>query len=159
MKQNRSASLAALCLVLAAFLYSCEQEKKPASAVEKLLGAWEITDDRDSVKTYIEEWSKEEEHVYTGTAYVLNITSGEKFNAEQLRLEWSDGAWTYLASPNGQEPTPFSVAVDTVDRVRFVNPEHDFPQYIQYHWITADSMQVEIGDSSTSMKWMMLRKP
>ena len=51
---------------------------------------------------------------------------------EFLRIVETEDGVTYLASPMGREPTPFSLVEASGTRVVFENPEHDFPQRISY---------------------------
>ncbi|HVR42101.1 MAG TPA: DUF6265 family protein [Thermoanaerobaculia bacterium] len=51
---------------------------------------------------------------------------------EFLRIEEREGAVTYLASPGGAVPTPFTLVGTKGERAVFENREHDFPQRIIY---------------------------
>lgn len=68
--------------------------------------------------------------------YTLGVSRtmrGEKRTAfEFLRIEPVDGVPTYVAQPGGQAPTRFKRSAGGEQWVRFENPEHDFPQRIEY---------------------------
>jgi hypothetical protein len=51
---------------------------------------------------------------------------------EFLRIELRDGVPTYLAQPQGTPPVAFKLTQSTDSSVRFENPQHDFPQRIEY---------------------------
>jgi len=52
---------------------------------------------------------------------------------EYLRIEQTDSAIVYFATPRGRETTAFSLKETTKNRVVFENPAHDFPQRVIYH--------------------------
>ena len=51
---------------------------------------------------------------------------------EFLRIDVVDGVPTYFAQPGGRPATAFARAAGGADWVHFENPEHDFPQRIEY---------------------------
>lgn len=51
---------------------------------------------------------------------------------EYLRIVEVDGVQRYVAQPGGKSPTEFTRTGGGADWVRFENPEHDFPQRIEY---------------------------
>jgi hypothetical protein len=51
---------------------------------------------------------------------------------ESLRIYEEDGALYYEASPSGQAKTRFTLTSANGQRAVFENPEHDFPQVIEY---------------------------
>jgi len=51
---------------------------------------------------------------------------------EYLRIVDQDGVQTFIAQPGGVPPTGFGRTGGGSDWVRFENPEHDFPQLIEY---------------------------
>lgn len=51
---------------------------------------------------------------------------------EFLRIEEQDGAFIYLAQPGGGAPTPFRESERGAQRIVFSNPQHDYPQRIEY---------------------------
>lgn len=51
---------------------------------------------------------------------------------EYLRIADIDGIQSYIALPGGQAPTSFGRTAGGDNWARFENPEHDFPQRIEY---------------------------
>jgi hypothetical protein len=51
---------------------------------------------------------------------------------EFLRVELRDGVPTYLAQPQGAAPVAFKLTQSSDSSARFENPQHDFPQRIEY---------------------------
>ncbi len=62
-----------------------------------------------------------------------DVRSGGKTFFEYLRIELTDSAIVYFATPRGKETTGFPLKESTRNRVVFENPTHDFPQRIIYH--------------------------
>ena len=64
---------------------------------------------------------------------------------EHLRIEQrATGEVAYIASPSGQPTATFVASVVSDTLVRFENPQHDFPQRIQYRRVRADSLVARI---------------
>ena len=63
---------------------------------------------------------------------------------EFLRIELRDGVPTYLAQPQGAPPVAFKLTQSTDSSARFENPQHDFPQRIEYRR-TGDGLHAEIA--------------
>lgn len=62
---------------------------------------------------------------------------------EYLRIASVEGVVTYLASPLGRTPTPFSLVALGEERAVFENLAHDFPQRITYRR-RGDALDVQI---------------
>jgi hypothetical protein len=101
-----------------------------------------------------------EEH-WTGAAggMMLGVhrdLEGGKAAFEFLRIEERDGKVTYLASPQGSEPTPFTLIESAAQRAVFANPDHDFPQRILY-WREGESLcaavEGPIDGETVSERW------
>ena len=108
-------------------------------------------------KSFIEEWHMENDSSFTGNGYIVNESTGDRFNSEQLRLNYRKNTWIYTAEPNGTSSTEFKATEVGDDLLLFENKEHDFPQFIKYELISEDSIQVVIGDTNTSKTWIMVR--
>jgi hypothetical protein len=63
---------------------------------------------------------------------------------EYLRITDADGAQSFMAQPYGNPPITFSRTAGGEHWVRFENPDHDFPQRIEYRR-EGDSLLAEIG--------------
>lgn len=62
---------------------------------------------------------------------------------EYLRIVDRDGVRTYIAQPGGRPPTSFRQAAIGEGWIRFENPDHDFPQRIEYRR-EGDALRAEI---------------
>lgn len=51
---------------------------------------------------------------------------------EFIRIALQDGAWSFLAQPQGKPATAFARTAGGDNWVRFENPQHDFPTRIEY---------------------------
>jgi hypothetical protein len=63
---------------------------------------------------------------------------------EHLRLEIQDGRLAYVATPSGQTETRFRGVAVTDTSFRVEDPEHDFPQFIEYT-LGGDSIVARAG--------------
>jgi len=68
------------------------------------------------------------ELVGLGRTHTADRTVGFEF----LRIAAVDGVQNYIAQPGGDPPTHFARTDGGEHWVRFENPEHDFPQRIEY---------------------------
>jgi hypothetical protein len=74
------------------------------------------------------------------------ISSGRAVAFEYLRIEpGPDGGTRYCAQPGGRAATCFDLVEAMQDRARFENPEHDFPQRIEYRR-EGDTLTATISD-------------
>jgi hypothetical protein len=101
----------------------------PASAQDAfgwLEGCW-----ADETGATTEVWSREQAGLRFGYS-VSRDTSGAARAFEQLRLDTTEGAEAYLAYPGGIGPTRFDAVMVGPGRALFANPDHDYPQVIDY---------------------------
>ena len=70
----------------------------------------------------------------SGELLGLNRTTrkGTMSSFEYLRIVRQEGKVTYIAQPGGNPPTRFSLAEMGDQWAAFENPDHDFPQRIEY---------------------------
>lgn len=78
-----------------------------------------------------------------------------KSSFEFLRIVSNSQGITYLASPGGSEPTPFTLKEVKNKKATFENLDHDFPQRIIYER-QDDKLMVRIEDASgeKGMGWV-----
>jgi hypothetical protein len=133
-------SIIAVLLLLAAA--SCEAERPDATAMytglneaapatldelDWLAGYWT----GDDAGTRMEEvWLPRRGEMMLGM-HVDLFASGRSF-FEYLRIEQRGDTLVLLASPRGRPPTAFIANSVTDSSVMFENPDHDFPQEINY---------------------------
>ena len=111
-----------------------------------LMGCWESEDGASR-----EVWTRGAD----GLMFGFNVVhrKGEVAFFEQLRLERRDAGWVYVAAPRGGEATEFVLQAGATSLGRseseahaaFVNPEHDYPQRIDYR-VDGDRLRAEISD-------------
>ena len=63
---------------------------------------------------------------------------------EYLRIVESEGILRYVAQPGGRPPTVFQQTGSGTQWIRFENPDHDFPQRIEYR-LDGDMLHAEIA--------------
>jgi hypothetical protein len=120
-----------LCLVLlgATISFAEESPKTPASldSLSWLEGHWR----GEGGGVRMEEvWMSGEGAVMPGVHRDL-FDNGRSF-FEYLRIELRPSGIVYLASPRGESTTEFPLRESSDSFVLFENPEHDFPQRIEY---------------------------
>jgi hypothetical protein len=72
------------------------------------------------------------------------VKNGVTTSHEFLRIATRDGVPQLTAIHDNQPPTPFRLTASGVDWARFENPQHDFPQRIEYRR-TSSGMHAEIA--------------
>ena len=72
------------------------------------------------------------------------VVAGAMREYEHLLLSARGDTLVYTASPSGQARTEFRSTQLTPELLRFENPQHDFPQVIQYRRAGADSVVARI---------------
>jgi len=60
------------------------------------------------------------------------VRAGKAPSVEFIRIVEEGGKVVYLASPLGQQPTPFTLTESGPGRAVFENPAHDYPTKITY---------------------------
>ncbi len=122
-------SLAGLLLVPTTLAAATSQDSdQPASAAELtwLAGCW--ANDQGT-----ECWLPPQQGM------LLGLNRGEDGRSfEFLRIAEEENGLVYWASPGGRCPaTPFTATELSQQRVVFTNPDHDFPQKLEY-WLADD---------------------
>ena len=114
-------------------------DKVPTQPLDWMAGHW-CTD--AGGKSVEETWlpPRGEVLVGLGRTYTMDRTVGFEF----LRIATVEGVQTYIAQPGGRPPTHFARTDGGENWVRFENPEHDFPQRIEYRR-EGDRLQAMVG--------------
>ena len=103
-----------------------------------------------------EVWMEPEGGLMVGMARTLR--GGVATAYEFLLLRRKDGRLTYSAYPSGEEPTDFGATEVSTQRLRFENPQHDFPQAIEYERTSADSLTAKVyGEIGSNEPAFVLR--
>jgi hypothetical protein len=108
-----------------------------------MLGSWQSTSDYT-----IETWGKTKEGLH-GYSHFKHKPAD---TLEQMYIKDS----TFLAIPNGQTTTEFKLVAEKLNYLRFENPKHDFPKFIEYYAI-ADSLIATIGDNKNTMVFKFIK--
>lgn len=125
---------------IAAFLaIGVARAAEPAPSLEWLAGHW-CADLGD--ETIEELWLPPHGGVTIGLGRTRKEDATTAF--EYLRIVDLDGVPAYVAQPGGRPPTTFSMTARGEQWIRFENPEHDFPQRIEYRR-KLDTLHAEIA--------------
>lgn len=72
------------------------------------------------------------------------LVDGQTRAFEYLQIDMSSEQAVYLAQPGGRPAVSFVQSDAGEQRVRFENPDHDFPQFIEYRR-AGDELTATIG--------------
>jgi len=124
--------------VLAWLLAGCTEKAAENPPLDWIVGHWCASLDGASAE---EVWQPPEDGVYVGAGRTRDHGND---SMEYLRIAEVDGVQSYIAQPAGQPPTPFKRTAGGESWVRFENPDHDFPQRIEYRR-EGDMLHAEIA--------------
>ena len=126
-------------LVVAAFVAWSSSLAASESAPEFLAGDWCAV---SGGQRFEERWTDAE----GGRMYALarSFKGAELTGFEFLRIEPTDGAYAYVAQPGGRPPTVFTLSERGEQRVVFTNPQHDYPQRIEY-WRDVSGLHARVS--------------
>lgn len=82
-------------------------------------------------------------------------TEDSTLNFEYMRIDNRNGVQNFTAQPGGSPPTSFRRTAGGEDWARFENPEHDFPQIIEYRR-ESDALSAKISGPGDEGKEMLL---
>ena len=124
---NRISTCLLKAVTLGTLLIGSAQAEVANSSLEWLAGHWCVEMGGDTVEEF---WLPPHGGVMAGLARTLSTerTTGFEF----LRIAQIDGVQSYIAQPGGRPPTSFRRTAGGERWVRFENPDHDFPQRIEY---------------------------
>lgn len=140
-----------LLLFFSAFT-SMAPAQAPWAGLQRLNGTWK----KFGVQQY-EKWEPESANTMRGEGFSL-ISNTERDTAERLRIvQQEDGNIVYQATVAGQNAgatIDFPLTFFTTNSWTFENPEHDFPQKIEY-WLQDDqTLRVSIsGGDNEGVSW------
>jgi hypothetical protein len=144
-----------LCLVLGVSASAATPELQKLSW---MAGSWSGTKDGVEIE---EVWL--EPKGSTMLAVHRDMRKGRTISFEFLRIEATDDAITYWASPRGRPATPFRMVELNDKRVVFESAEHDFPSRIIY-WLTKDGslharIEGKLKGQPAAEEWQWRRHP
>lgn len=126
-----------------------------AAPPDFLTGHWRM----ESEGRVLEEiWTSGEGGVYF--AVNRSIRDGETAFFEFLRIE-TKGGIAFIAQPRGASPVRFPMVEAGENRIRFANPEHDYPKFIEY-LRDGDTLIARIWDEkgeadANEFRWSLVR--
>lgn len=145
---------ARFCLFL--YLTSTASAQAPWTGLQRLAGVWQVEG-----RFEFEKWETESPDALRGEGY-RQPPGGEKQLTETLRLvRNADGGIAYEATVPGQNDggtTAFALTFFTPKSWTFENPEHDFPQKIEYRFLDTAYLQVTVGGGAGQDFTLRLRK-
>ena len=107
-------------------LHSCAQNT-PSDSFELLENTWSGEYGKG---TFTETWKIIDKWTLEGWGYY--VVESDTVMREYLQIRKTGDHWGYLASINGSPPVLFNLKKVEGQSWIFANPEHDFPQEIQY---------------------------
>ena len=116
-----------------------EAQETPVGSVSWMSGCW-VASSGD--RHWQEVWMEPRGGLMMGMA--REVRGDVVAVYEFLRLHVEDGSLVYSAHPSGQQPADFNTSRVSGDMVRFENPDHDFPQKLEYHKTTPDSLLARV---------------
>jgi len=99
----------------------------PAPDFSWLAGHWCLQTGDQLVEEY---WTRPSANLVIGMG--RTVKGGKTVNFEFTRIEIRDGEIDYIALPEGRQETAFRLTASGADWARFENPQHDFPQRVEY---------------------------
>jgi hypothetical protein len=133
------------------------------SALHRLEGRWRADvagKGASSRKELIEAWRSMPDGSMLGWSGTSVGTGVRK--DEDLTISKRKGRWTYTATvmrQNGGRPVAFTCTSSTPTSVVFENTKHDFPQKIEYVFVTSDSMVATVSGKGRSFALHFRRIP
>lgn len=107
-----------------------------------LAGCWVATSGQSRTD---EIWMAPEGGMMVGMS--RSVRGGVARGYELVVLHQKDGDLTFSAYPSGQSPADFRATEVSATLLRFENPQHDFPQAIEYLHASPDSLIAHVyGD-------------
>ncbi len=130
-------------------LAGCAASPSPA-VLDRFVGCW-VNDSGTSHEI----WVRHDARQLIG--FSVSMKQGQLRAWEHMSLDSSGGSTTFTAHPSGQTRTEFAL-VDLTDKsVRFENPIHDFPQWIEYRW-QESMLLAEIGTLDSDQGTVLLKR-
>ena len=123
--------------------YAVAQSCGSLDDINWLLGDWASYDDE---KVTTESWKRIGPQTFEGSGEIRSRSDAQVLSLESLRLVEMSGVIFYVAKVSHNEyPVPFKLTSCSKDSVVFENPNHDFPQRLEYRWISLNLLVVEVS--------------
>ena len=116
---------------LTAQFYANAQTCTDLNQLSILIGFWE---EKSEDGTVVEHWQKTSNKTFEGEGISYDISMNES-GRESLRIVQMSGKIFYLAKVDqNQYPIPFQLTECSLNKFKFENPQHDFPNSITYEF-------------------------
>lgn len=113
-------------------------------ALAFMLGSWRHAADGT---VFTEAWTREPDGSFRGYAESYKAEDGEVFQSEAMVIEPRDGVLTYVVDlDSAGHPVAFRLVACEGGVARFENPDHDFPQRLEYRRASPDRMTATVSD-------------
>ncbi len=125
-----------------------EVDTTPLQSFTWLLGDWSRTSNN---RTYGETWSQVSATAFEGHGFMVRAAIGDTLVTEHLLLVAMGDDIFYI--PKVSEniyPVPFRLVSAESDKWSFENPQHDYPQRIEYERTSENELKVSISDMARS---------
>lgn len=148
-----------LILGLLLLMVSCQNKKTNESIrlFELLPGQWKMTDQDD-----IESWELHRDFL---KGVVMEISESDTIITEEIKIIDLNGQLIYEATVKNQnegKPIAFQLVHSESNKWIFENTGHDFPQQIEYLFVTNDSLVAtikgELIGKTKSIEFVYLRQ-
>jgi|GEM_PF-604723 hypothetical protein len=134
--------LLALFLLFSIVLVSCTSGEEKIKEISWIVGTWEGIDDNELI--FVEVWTKGDGNWMNGKGATLT-PDGDTLFKETLKIELVEGTPYYVATvPENPGPVLFKMVEGDATHCVFENPDHDFPQRIEYSLQTNSTLLVKL---------------
>ena len=114
------------------------------ASLEWILGNWSV-DDGKNISTEL--WKEVSPSTFEGHGEVRSKLTKELKSSESLRLVEMEGEIFYLAKVSHNDlPVAFRLKDCSHNKAIFENPDHDFPQLLEYKLDTENRLTVLVSD-------------
>ena len=136
---------------------ACAQQEDPALGVGFMVGCWaQPAPEGNGLKEF---YAPPAENMLTGLSQFWR--GGRIVDFEFHRIDLSPAGPVLTPHPGGVASVSFQPTEIQSDRIRWENPDHDFPQRIIYQRVAEDTLVARIeggeGANARSLEWRMGR--
>ena len=131
-----------LLVALSALIFQSCEESHQDFRMEDLVGNWK---DEGTNKQFFEEWKLSKSGLQ-GLGFVLS--KGDTIMIENMNMVEKNSNLEYEVRVNNQnhaQVISFKATACSENFVSFENPEHDFPQSIEYSLVSMDELKVTLS--------------
>jgi hypothetical protein len=130
-----------LLIVMFPLMALSEQPRTEIESLGWLAGCWE--GNYSNGRTVSEQWMKPFGNIMMSIS--RTVKNGKTIAYEFVRLEQSDdGSIRYIAHPSGRQEASFTLVKLEGTKAVFENLQHDYPQRVIYHLVSADTLFARI---------------